>query len=275
MLGFPVLLSGVLGFYNWVHEPLFDRRAVARETSAQLQAELRLTQTRLSREGDLASRRAQVTTREQTVDAWVPGKNSAGLLIWHLSQVEQHSGARIRSLVVTDRKEMEVQPAQAEPASPAPPGSTQPTLTVIQIDLKVDGWFVEHLLFNQGVEQMPLFLNIDGLSLVRAEKIPVDRVSEMVSKGDLSAAQRLLGAYPVVEGEYQLNLYFKGEKAGPSKGTMLFGNSPGRVDPFVISGIDEFIQMLNAFYANPGAFEELHNRPGYPYQPGYTGGQLG
>lgn len=285
MLALPVLVGGVLSFYNWVHEPLFERKALAQEQSTQVDAELRQAQARLQREGDLGARRATVTAQEQLIDSWVPGRRSAAMLIWHLSQAEMHADALIRSVVLTDRQQMAAAPATTPAAAPAaaPAGAqaTAPaaaeaptTLTVLRIQMKVDARFSGHLLFNQAIEQMPLFLNVDGLSLVRAEAVPLDKVGALLGEGNLSAAERLLGQHPVVSGTYQLNLYFKSEKAGPSGDATHFGSAPGRQDPFVLDGISEFMEFLIQFYANPEAFQNQEG-PWNLNRPSPSWGQLG
>jgi len=98
LLTLPVFLGGVIGFYNWVHEPLFVRRSQAETRVEQVQGDLKRDTAKLAREGDLVARRSSVATKEQLVDSWVPGKNSAAMLIWYLSQAEAYSGARIRNI---------------------------------------------------------------------------------------------------------------------------------------------------------------------------------
>lgn len=290
LLAVPVLLGGFMGFYNWVHEPLSIRRAEAATQSEQVQAELRQDKVKLSREGDLVARASTVSNEERLIDAWVPGKNAAALLVWHLSQAEQHSGVRIKGITVGDKKVVTAQapaspgapaapnqaPNQAAPANqpsgaqaaapgpaqqnaaPAPTGGATYAVTVIELNLEVDGHFAEHLLFNQSVEQMPLFLNTDAFSLERAERLPLSEVSKLLMEGKTYAAGVILGASPTVSGKYTLNLYFKSGKPGPAvSSAMSFAEGTGPIDPFVMYGIDSFIQSLLEFYANP----EFSNLP--------------
>ncbi len=256
LLTVPVLLGGVMGFYNWVHEPLSLRRDDARAKLEQVQAELKKDQTKLAKEGDLVARASTVATEEKLIDAWVPGKNAAALLVWHLSQAEQHSGVRIKGITFGDKKLVTNAAEQAQSGQPA--GAQKPQaaayeVTVIRLDMKVEGRYAEHLLFNQAVEGMPLFLNTDALSLQRAESVQMDEVTKLLTSGNTYAAQVLLEASPNVAGTYSLNLYFKTDKAGPATNAMAFAQGTGRSDPFVMDSVDSFIQSVLDFFANPGA----------------------
>lgn len=317
LLSLPVLLGGLMGFYNWVHEPLFIRKADARGQYEQVRAELQRDEARLKREGDLTARRSTVQAREQTIDSWVPGKNSAAMFIWYLSQSEIHSGGRIRSITLSDRrtvKSEEVAAAQAEKAAgpsgasqqegktggaknqgqntaaansrqaqPANAGQTNdarpqgsaPDLTMIQLELKVDARFAEHLLFNQSMEQMPLFISTNALSLVRAEALPVNQAGEALAEGNALLAGKMLRASPVVTGVYRVNLYFKNQKAGPATASMTFAESAGRSDPFAMTGVDEFIQSVLDFYANPAESMNQDFGSGRYRGPGVVPGQMG
>lgn len=250
LLVVPVVIGSLLGHYNLIHEPLFTRKAAAQDLSEQVAGELAREQSRLAREGDLNLRRMAVNGQEQVLDAWIPGKNSAALFIWYLSQAERQSGARIQSITVSDRQQVSAKPEGApESAQGADPAST---LTLIRLDMKVSAHFLEHLLFNQHVEKMPLFLNTDGLSLTRDGEFSFDEASQLAADGDPWAAAKLLGASPTVAGTYQINLYFKGGKVGPSTDPMTFAQGAGRVDPFAMGDIDEFIRTLLAHYNGEG-----------------------
>ncbi|MFZ5814976.1 MAG: hypothetical protein ACOY93_06690 [Bacillota bacterium] len=247
--------------YTFVHEPFTTRRAEARERLEQVETELLREQKRLAREGDLAERKAQVTAREQAVDSWVPGKNSAALLIWHLSQAEILSGAEIRGIKAGEKSVVNVaeqQPSgqsQGEGGSQPPSGQAEDPLTslvMIPLEMKVDAKFAEHLIFNQYLEEAPLFLNIHGLELVRAGQPPIERASDLVQSGNPWLAEQLLNESPPVDGLYRLNLYFKAAKPGPSTEEMHFDSPPGRIDPFVMAAVDEFIAMLQEYFADPG-----------------------
>lgn len=328
LLALPILLGGVFAFYSYVHEPLFARRALAMADHEQGRRDLQLNEAKLRKEGDLRARLSAVSTREQLVDDWVPGKNSAALLIWYLSQAEQASGARIKGIKVGEKKEVVATPGGVEGAGTPPntqgnqpgnsAGAAQPgdqnstaangqnssgsavdpntqansqgnteagaqsagplstTLTLVTLELKVDANFVEHLLFNQEVEKMPLFLNTTGLALDREKELPFEQAGKLVQEGQTHWAQQLLGVSPLVGGTYQLNLYFKGGKIGPATQPMHFDTPAGRrIDPFLLGGIDEFIQTLQDHYANVD--QELDELPGGGRgpNPGPRKGQLG
>lgn len=289
LLSLPVLMGGLMGFYNWVHEPLFQHRSEVTEQYNQEMTELRKDENRRKQEGDLNQRRTTVTAREQTIDAWVPGKNSAALLIWYLSQAETHSGARITSITVGDRQTVSVSgaapvaggvpapggeaKAPAQTAEKSPPPSTG--LTTVRLDMKVDAHFAEHLLFNQSMEQMPLFLNATGLSLKRAEKAPLDLAGKMIADGRAFMAGQILRSSPVVEGTYQVHLYFKTDKAGPATSPMQFADGAGRMDPFAMNGVDEFVQSVLDFFSAPRDSLGSDYGSGRYRSPGYSASQLG
>lgn len=282
LLVVPVALGGLLGVFYWVHEPLSVRRAAAQELSGKVHNELTRDQAKLSREGDIKSRKEAVAARERVVDAWVPGKNSAALFIWYLSQAEARSGASIKSIQVGERKVVTVAPEQGQQQAPPagqqqtpkaaqPEGGAAPTLAVIQLNLKVDARFAEHLLFNQALEEMPLFLNTGALSLARGDKLPTDRVTKLLEQGNTWLATQILSASPPLDGTYQVNLYFKGGKAGPTTEPMQFAEQTGRMDPFVMTGVDEFIRLLLDHYtdqkglddgAAPGSGRNTQDGPG-------------
>jgi len=304
LLTLPVFLGGVIGFYNWVHEPLFVRRSQAETRVEQVQGDLKRDTAKLAREGDLVARRSSVATKEQLVDSWVPGKNSAAMLIWYLSQAEAYSGARIRNITVGDRRDVaangqpdtksdasvktdqQTKPAEASASTQAnstgkagvaaKPLVPSPIVTVIQLDIKVDARFVEHLLFDQSVEQMPLFLNTVGFSLTRSDKLPADRLGKLLQSGDAVGAEHLLGASPTVSGTYHINLYFKSNKPGPATSAMQFGESAGRMDPFEMDGVGEFVQSLLDYYANSNTDEagQVRGR-GANAPPASRSGQMG
>lgn len=266
MLAVPVVLGGIFAFWHFVHDPLFARRAEALVHSEQVQTELQRDQARLAREGDLKSRQTTVAAREQLVDSWVPGKDSASLFIWYLSQAEIQSGARIKGITVGEKKVVSATAQEGQQGAEGP----APTLTVVQLDLKVEARFAEHLLFNQSLEAIPLFLNTDALALERAGNSPVESVTKLVEDGESWLAAQLLRTSPPVAGNYQINLYFKSGKAGPGTDVMSFGQQAGRVDPFVMDSVDEFIRTLLEYYLN-GTNPNWQN----PYTPGSGTGQLG
>ncbi len=283
LLTVPFVVGGLLGFYNWVHEPLFARRAEAQTLSEQVQADLVQSQNRLNREGDLRARLQAVEAREQLLDAWVPGKNSAALFIWYLSQAELQSGARIRSIQASEREEIRAAAPQEHgqgsgQAAGQPQGEQEGVfLTLIQLELAVDARFAEHLLFNQALEEMPLFLNTEALSLTRAEEPPVERVAELVAQGDSWLAAQILTTSPPVDGVYRINLYFKNGKQGPATDQMQFSEPAGRMDPFVMDSVDEFIQTVIEHYRYQGKPDRSQpgrgrNDGGFPDS---SGGQLG
>lgn len=269
LLGGLALVSGVLVMYILVHEPLTTRRAEARERVNQVEGQLDQEQRKLAREGDLEQRRTQVAAREQTIDSWVPGKNSAALLIWHLSQAEQLSGARIRGIEAGEKQMVSVAPggqgekavggkstAQSEQSSadfqsPETQGKETAitSLVVVPLEMKVDGKFAEHLIFNQYLEDAPLFLNTHGIDLVRQGDLPIEKVGKLVQGGNPWLAGEILSQSPPVDGVYRIHLYFKADKPGPSTDEMHFDSPPGRIDPFVMDAVDEFIRWIQAYFA--------------------------
>lgn len=270
LLAVPVVIGALLAHYNWIHEPLFTRKALALEEKASVEAELAREQSRLSREGNLTQRRNSLIAREQVIDAWVPGKNSATLLIWYLSQAEKGSGARIQSITVSEKREVTPKPSgEQEPGAEQP----APTLTMVRLELKVGARFIEHLLFNQSLEETPLFLNTSGLSLVREGGLPLEAVSRSLSEGRHLQAAQLLGASPPVAGVYLIDLYFKGGKAGPATDPMSFAHPAGRVDPFAMSDVDEFIRTLLQYYGRGGGGGQGGSETTQPAGP--PGVQLG
>jgi hypothetical protein len=266
-------VAGLIGFYFYVHEPLLIRRAEAASQAGRLAGDLRRERNRLSREGDLGSRAEAVAARERIIDAWVPGKNAAALLIWYLSQAEQRSGAHITSIAVGERKQVtatgepEAKPGPAkgapkppqakgqEPAAPPDEGGDGPravTLTMVPLELKVKGRFAQQLLFNQGLEEMPLFLSTADLNLTRSkDEETAAQTGKLLQEGNTYMAAQLLKASPLLDGTYQIRLYFKQEKAGPTTDAMEFATPAGRMDPFVPDGVDEFLRVLMEHYSRP------------------------
>lgn len=283
MLLVPVALGAILAFYTWVHQPLFTRRAEAGDKQDKVAAELKRSESKLVKEGNLRVRKEAVGARERVIDAWVPGKNSAALFIWYLSQAEIKSGAHIKGITVSDKKQVtalsQPQPAgtaqpapapakaagtpapgskpaapAAQPAPEAAPAPAAPILTVVTLDLKVDARWAQHLQFNQALEEMPLFQNTNALSMGRAgETGSLGAVGDLVQSGNTWLARQLLAASPELNGTYKVDLYFKSDKQGPLTDTMYFAESTGRMDPFALDGVDEFLKTIMQFYASqPG-----------------------
>ncbi|HYF93615.1 MAG TPA: hypothetical protein VD969_15485 [Symbiobacteriaceae bacterium] len=273
LLVLPVVIGAVLGFYNYVHEPLFARRAEAADKGQQVAAQLQKDEEKLVREGNLAVRKEAVAAREKVIDTWVPGKNSAALLIWYLSQAEKETGTRIKSVTLSDRKQISAsqaslanaaqtsggQPAQG--AKPATPQSNPPAapaaadasvmLTVIELDLQVEGIFTQHQHLSQVLGQMPLFLDTKALMLnpIHSTQASPDMLGSLLKGGNRDLAAQLAALSPRLTGSYQISLYFKGEKIGPETSTMTFAEGTGRIDPFARAGIDEFLQTLTEYYS--------------------------
>ncbi|MDF2628536.1 MAG: hypothetical protein K0R39_2367 [Symbiobacteriaceae bacterium] len=322
----PAVLGGIYLFYSYVHEPLFARRAEAAQTSQKTAQDLKRDQQKLAKEGNLQIRREAVAAREQVVDAWVPGKNSAALLIWYLSQAETATGARVTGITVGERKEVTVseakgaggqaqpggqpqgsppapaqgngQPQGNEPAQPAPgaqppaqpgaqpqgpvPSTIDPTLMVLTLELKVEARFLQHLQFNQALEEMPIFLSTEGIGLAPGKnEETMEIVSQLVQSGEADMAAAVLGGSPTLEGTYQINLTFKGAKMGPTTESMAFGQQAGRSDPFALDAVEDFVEMLQQHYA---AQKDLGAKDGQPNQgakkpapivPGTKKGQMG
>jgi hypothetical protein len=295
LLMIPVALAAILGFYNYVHVPIFSKRAEAAGRLEKVTADLKRDQNRLAGEGNLVAREEAVQAKERVIDAWVPGKNSATLFIWYLSQAEGHSGAHITGLTVGERKLVTPasqqagaqpgaqpgeqgangtapQPGAQQDAQPgAQPGSIAPTVAVVQISLKVNARFPQHLLFNQALEEMPLFLSADAVSLDKADSSVGNQVGKLVASGNTWLAGQLLGASPDLNGAYQVNLYFKQDKAGPTTDPMQFSADAGRNDPFAMQGVDEFLQALVDHYK---AAQAASLTAGNPVPTGASGATL-
>lgn len=291
LIGGLTLVGAVLAAYTFVHDPLTSRRAEAGDRLDQVESQLVQEQKRLIREGNLEERRAKVRAREQVIDAWVPGRNSAAMLIWHLSQAERLSGGRITAIEVGEKELVDVdgqvdgQQGQEPPSQPqeaaasptattagapgqeqaqdedgtetaggqaqAPPSSENPMTTLVRIplEMKVDGKFAEHLIFNQYLEDAPLFLNTHGFELIRGGELDLEKVGKLVQGGNTWLAGQVLSESPPVGGVYRLSLYFKASKAGPSTEEMRFESEAGRIDPFVMAAVDEFIRALQEHFA--------------------------
>lgn len=264
----PVALGVIFAFYNWVHEPLFARKAVATEAHDTVSNDLVRSQKKLVSYGNVTIMKEAVTAREKVVDAWVPGKNSAALFIWYLSQAEHASGVHIKSVNVGEKKQVTANASQQQaPGAPAapqdqsqnqnqnqgqqPPATEAVTLTVVQLNLKVEARFAQHLLFNQAIEEMPLFLNTDALAMVKSDKSPLAEAGKLVEEGNAVLAAQLLGASPNLSGTYTIHLYFKSDKVGPSTEPMSFAEQAGKTDPFAMSGVDEFLRALMQYYSGP------------------------
>lgn len=265
LLSLPLILGGVMGFYNWLHEPLMTRRVEAVESLDKVKADIKRDENKLQREGDLAARLAMVSAKEKTIDAWVPGKNSAAMMIWYLSQAEYQSGARIRGIQLADRHTIQAQPAGQNPGESGADGAaarsgtqsergaatqaqTGVTLDVITLTLQVDARFAEHLLFNQALEQVPLFLSTEGLALIRAEEPGAEALDGLMKSGRYDLAARLLSSSPKLTGSYQVRLYFKSNKAGPPTNSMSFDRESGRMDPFASASAEEFVELLRRHF---------------------------
>lgn len=287
LLTLPVILGGVIGFYNWVQEPLSVRQSEAKTKFEQVQGELKKDEAKLAREGDIAARTSAVSAEEMLIDAWVPGKNAAALFIWHLSQAESYSGVRIKSVTLSDKKQVTsvARQGQAPEAPPAPGASgTKPNtppqaaktpgydVTVIRLELKLEGQYAQHLLFNQMIEQLPLFLSADAISLQSAEKATLADATKLLGEGKIQQAELLLGASPKVAGNYALNLYFKVGKPGPATTAMSFDQEAGRIDPFAPDSVDVFIDSILQHYSDPGTKLPVPDgggiKPDGPINPG-------
>lgn len=279
LLLIPAGLAMVVSFYNWVHMPLFARRAEAMSLRDQVSTDLRKNESRLLKEGNLRVKKEAVVAREKVIDAWVPGKNSAALLIWYLSQVEMQSGARIRGITVADKKQVtpapaapaETTPGQPLPADTPSTGAPAPSLTVVQLELKVDARFAQHMLFNQGLEEMPLFLNTNSLAMVKGEQPTLDEVGKLVQSGNATLAAQLLAISPNLNGTYKVDLYFKADKQGPTTDSMYFTDAAGRNDPF--ANVDEFLETVIRFYSSQPSPDG--SRGPLPVLPEDLKGQLG
>lgn len=271
LIGGLALVGILLGGYTYLHEPLRVKRAEAHNRLQETESQLIQERKRLNREGDLAERQAKVTAREQLVDSWVPGKNSAAMLVWHLSQAELLSGARILSVEVRERESLTVAP-EPEPAAGAEPSPANgmTTLVVVPLEVKLMGRFADHLIFDQYLEQAPLFLNTPGFTLERQLEIDGEKIGRLIRSGNPWLAEQLLTQSPPVEGTYRFKLYFKAAKAGPSTDSMHFDSQPGRIDPFVLAGVDELIAFIQRFFADLQRLEE-QNGSRDPRLPPQTG----
>jgi hypothetical protein len=262
LLLIPAGLGAILAFYTYVHEPLFTRRAEASTQTDQLQSELIQSKKLVAQEGDLRLRLSAVAAREQVVDAWVPGKNSAAMLIYQLSKAERDAGVRLRGIKVSERQEVDAV-SKPEAGTDAKDGA-QPTaikLTKITLDLTTEGMFKNQLHFHQLLERMELFLNTGSFGMTRKEEPALVRISELVQQGDDRKAAQVLATPPTLDGTYQLHLYFKSDKIGhPASDGMKFQSQPGRDDPFVWDGVEEFIQTLLHYYT--GGYDVGGPQPG-------------
>jgi hypothetical protein len=246
-----LLIAAAVAVYTLIHAPLAAKRAEATGQLASLQAELRREQAKVNQAADLLVRKADIVRREQTIDAWVPGKNAAGMFVYHLALAEQASGTRIRGIKLLERRDVTSAPQAAVDAQGQ--ASPMPALTVVRLDLQVDGTFASQLLFNQAMEDMPLFLNTDRMSLKRPAA-DLAGALKTARDGAFAEAVQALQFSPALGGTYTVNIYFKREKPGPDGEGARFSSMPGRVDPFTVDGVEEFLRELLRYY--PGDLKD-------------------
>lgn len=150
--------------------------------------------------------------------------------------------------------------AQGQPSGAATNGSASGcgqaipagSIVVLSVELKLAGKFGEQLHFAQMLEEMPLFLANDQIALVRTSQTDWQKASGLIGQGKAGTAYNLLASSPVVEGSYQIQLYFKQGKAGPATSDMSFSSEPGRKDPFLQDGVNEFTKYVEDAYNGRG-----------------------
>lgn len=249
------LVTVTIAVYSLVHTPLAARRAEASQALTKVQSELRREQSRVGQTGDLSLRMTQLAAREQMMDAWVPGKHAAGMFVYHLAVAERMSGTRIRGIKLVERKELAPAPKAAEEEG-AEKAEAPVSLTVIRLGVEVDGPFAGQLLFNQALEDMPLFLNTDSMELKRPT-LATGEPLKMAQDGYFWEAVRALGISPTLGGSYTVNVYFKHDKSGPDAAGAAFSSTAGRTDPFALDGVEEFMrELLRLYPATPGAEQQ-------------------
>lgn len=257
------LIAASVAFYMFVHSPLVAKRTEVGDALQTAEMDLRREQAKLKGAGDLVLRKLQLAAREKMVEAEVPGKHAASMFVYHLALAEQMSATRIRAIKLLERTELTPDPQGDPTVTPPIP------LTVVKLELHVDGTFGGQMLFNQALEEIPLVLNTDTVGLKRPE-IETAGAVQLVWDGRLREAAQLLGLSPPLAGSYTVNIYFTTDKPGPDSSATYFRTEPGRIDPFALDGVDEFLQHLLIFYPSaPPAGEAPSNGPA-PTKPQAT-----
>ncbi len=216
-----------------VHQPLVKNVNDRRTQVAEAEAALEKDHKRLAREGDLATRESEVENREQAINGLTPGRHAAVAFVHLLSRVEQQAGVQIHSLKAGDRK------AVGE-------------WIQVTMDLEVDGTFASHILFQQNLQAVPLFINISRWKLDAGRAATASRANELASQGRPWEAEALLRQHPRVKGNYQFFVYFRSEGPGSEAETLGTRPATGRVDPFLDDRIDEFMGEVHKAYSRGG-----------------------
>lgn len=266
------LIAGVGAFavtlvaWRWGYAPLGDRLKAAHEALTQAQNELHRNQTDLKREGDQTKRKEHVDELQQQLATLVPGRESARYFVYYLEQARRQSGVQIHSLKLSQPKK-------------------EGDLFDVPIELNVSGMFASHVIFDQALEQIPLFAATASFTLqggdslsgaaAAASATPLGPgTAPMASSGSSPGAKAtpskatskaatavipsttrsapatppksVLQTVPDVQGTYTLHLYFQNAD-GPAT-PLHFDLGSGRTDPFAFAGLGDFLDELrNAF----------------------------
>lgn len=188
-------LMAVAGFaivavvvYTYALYPLTTQVAASRSELARLQDEAAQVARSVRREGDFTSRRAALSQRAAALAEILPGKHAGTVLVYHLSEAERTSGSNISKIQVASAEQGE-------------------NWWSVQLELAVEGSFLNQVLFNQALEGIPLRLTVDRLQLETA-------------------------AAPELSGRYNLTLYLNPDHDGPPLVPLAALAEMGRADPF-------------------------------------------
>lgn len=219
-------------FLIGVHQPITRARAEARERWEAASASLAQSQARLRREGDLAAREQAVAALEQELLVLVPGKHSAALFVDYLARAEEATGVHIQGLTA---EKAEVKEGVVE----------------VALDLTATGTFTHHVLFQQELDQVPLFFRVDGWELAHDKESVFTRAQEKLEQVGPWAAEALLREPPQLAGRYRLMVYFRPQQPGPAGGEAA-GAGGSRLDPFTSDLVGEFADELRKAYGEAG-----------------------
>jgi hypothetical protein len=95
---------------------------------------------------------------------------------------------------------------------------------------------------------------------LRREQAKVNQAADLAGAlktardGAFAEAVQALQFSPALGGTYTVNIYFKREKPGPDGEGARFSSMPGRVDPFTVDGVEEFLRELLRYY--PGDLKD-------------------
>jgi len=244
LLAAPLLLVAAIGFYTYVHQPLFTALGRAHTDLASTHAQWLRDEARLKKEGDLNNRETRLQQRLSALEQQVGGRRSATVLIYHLARAEQESGIRVRAVSFSV-------------------GQADAGLLPVTIALETDGSFLSHVLFAQATEHIPVFVAGDHVELTRDYNTVTAAVNRSTKPGAPSASTLAQLAYaPPVTATYRFILYVRPAADSPDTAGLLFTDAVGRSDPFAESAAAALNAELQLAF--PGAKLQVPTSPSQP-----------